>query len=790
MNSTMDTEDSQTQVKNETIEVAGSNEKSRSHPSARVVLPTAEEVDTDEEGEEEEHAGGDFLADFPDETEELELLHSRIGSLDELRLPRFAPSLRRLCLRQNFISTLDPQTFHQLTKLEDLDLYDNKIKQLGDALDQCKSLKTLDLSFNLLKSVPDRLEFLTSLNTIYFVQNKISKITGFASCTSLRSLELGGNRIRKIEYLDSLVNLEELWLGKNKIVKLENLQNLKKLRILSIQSNRITKLEGLDNLSELSELYLSHNGIERLEGLENNKKLTTLDVGNNFIPAIENISHLTHLEELWVFEWPFLLTFMLKMQQMNGNKIPDLRSLETELGGMKSLATLYLEHNPCQTNDMTGYRRKISIALPQLKQIDATYTRAAVDLKAELSRQEVEFAKAKAAGKSTSSAGGATRPEKKPTVWARQNKGVASRASRDVELEEISKPTLESARAVLERKAKIYEKLRKGKTGGLSDKQYDSLLVDFDSAPSLSRYYEDEDDEDESANVPIAPLEDDPVVEYEDEFGRLRTARRSEVPRDLLRHTEPDEDEELVIRNPVNHFPVYQPSEERLANIAKAEAESFAPLNVHYDASREVRAKGAGFYQFSGDEETRKLQMNQLNAAREETARTREELGAEDVRPGDIEGMRERGTALSNSQSKAIEKRKRDIEERRKMIEAKRRKLGSGTEEETANIHPDKATLPQNRTANVSKASSRLIASEENTTTSQNNPDPFAALETRSFSNLPSEASGKKSAAVDPFASLDIQQAPKSSNTQPLEADRFLAELEREFIGSRTKQNR
>lgn len=55
---------------------------------------------------------------------------------------------------------------------------------------------TLDLSFNLLRSVPDRLEFLHSLETIYFVQNKISKISGFASCTKLRSLELGGNKIR------------------------------------------------------------------------------------------------------------------------------------------------------------------------------------------------------------------------------------------------------------------------------------------------------------------------------------------------------------------------------------------------------------------------------------------------------------------------------------------------------------------------------------------------------------------------------------------------------------------
>jgi Leucine-rich repeat (LRR) protein len=58
------------------------------------------------------------------------------------------------------------------------------------------TIRVLDLSFNLLRNVPDRLEYLTSLHTIYFVQNKISKITGLTSCSLLRSLELGGNRIR------------------------------------------------------------------------------------------------------------------------------------------------------------------------------------------------------------------------------------------------------------------------------------------------------------------------------------------------------------------------------------------------------------------------------------------------------------------------------------------------------------------------------------------------------------------------------------------------------------------
>ncbi|KAJ3983948.1 L domain-like protein [Lentinula detonsa] len=330
--------------------------------SARVALPPPDSSSDEEEDGAEEHyevEEGNFLQDWPDDTEDLELVHSRIGSLNELHLARFANHLKRLCLRQNHISVLDPDVFQLLTKLEELDLYDNKIKDPGHALNHLSNLSVLDLSFNLLRSIPESISLLTSLKTIYFVQNRISKITCLDNLTSLRSLELGGNRIRKIENLDALVNLEELWLGKNKITKLENISKLQNMKILSIQSNRITVIEGLEELTNLEELYLSHNGVKKLEGLDKNINLRTLDVGNNFIPAIENVSHLAHLEELW----------------MNGNLIPDLRALDSQLAHISTLETLYLEGNPCQKNDASGYRRKIMLALKQLKQIDATYVK-------------------------------------------------------------------------------------------------------------------------------------------------------------------------------------------------------------------------------------------------------------------------------------------------------------------------------------------------------------------------------------------------------------------------------
>lgn len=304
----------------------------------------------------------DLLAAMPDDTEEIDLIHARLHSLDALRLPRFSSHLKRLCLRQNFITKVGNEDVGTLKKLEELDLYDNKVKHLGSGLDGLEELQVLDLSFNLLRSVPSGLEQNQLLHTIYFVQNKITKISGVQGlANSLKSLELGGNRIRSIEGLEGLVNLEELWLGKNKITKLQGFETLKSLRVLSIQSNRITKLENLEELTNLEELYISHNGLETIEGLGKNVKLRTLDVSGNTVRAVAGISHLTELEEFWASD----------------NQVATLNDLERELGGTKTLSTIYLERNPCERDDPTGYRRKIMLALPQVQQIDATYTRRA-----------------------------------------------------------------------------------------------------------------------------------------------------------------------------------------------------------------------------------------------------------------------------------------------------------------------------------------------------------------------------------------------------------------------------
>uniref|UniRef100_A0A8C4VS37 Protein phosphatase 1 regulatory subunit 7 n=1 Tax=Gopherus evgoodei TaxID=1825980 RepID=A0A8C4VS37_9SAUR len=144
---------------------------------------------------------------------------------------------------------------------------------------------------------------------------------------------------------------EDVDLNHFRIGKIEGFEVLKK-----VKSNRLTKIEGLQNLVNLRELYLSHNGIEVIEGLENNNKLTMLDIASNRIKKIENVSHLTELQEFW----------------MNDNLIESWSDLD-ELKGAKNLETVYLERNPLQKDPQ--YRRKIMLALPSVRQIDATFVR-------------------------------------------------------------------------------------------------------------------------------------------------------------------------------------------------------------------------------------------------------------------------------------------------------------------------------------------------------------------------------------------------------------------------------
>jgi protein phosphatase 1 regulatory subunit 7 len=336
--------------------------KLRMPPSATAQVVNPEALSDPEYSDEENVLPGDkieadedlFDGEDPD-TDEIMATHSRIRSIPALRLERFK-KVARICLRQNTIQHIEGLGCLADT-LEDLDLYDNLISHVR-GLDELTKLTSLDLSFNKIRHIK-HISHLTELRDLFLVANKISEIENLDGLTKLRSLELGSNRIRKIENLDSLKELEELWVAKNKITEIGGLASLSKLRLLSIQSNRIRDLAPLSQAPQLEELYISHNAIESLAGIEHNVNLRVIDVSNNKIASLEGLSPLTKLEELWA----------------SYNQVADMNELEKHLADKKELTTVYFEGSPLQLRQPALYRNKVRLALPQVKQIDATFVK-------------------------------------------------------------------------------------------------------------------------------------------------------------------------------------------------------------------------------------------------------------------------------------------------------------------------------------------------------------------------------------------------------------------------------
>lgn len=174
---------------------------------------------------------------------------------------------------------------------------------------------------------------------------------------------------------------------------------------------------------------------------------------------------------------------------------------------------------------------------------------------------------------------------------------------------------LRASHAALERKARAYEKRARGKQGGVDEQRIEGL-VDWDVRSVES-------DPESDGEAAASPSADDPLVEYLDEFGRTRTAPRSEVPRGTLGAHDADDQEayENAIYGPAQAFPVYTRQARQLDTAPRAAS----PEAEHFDADREVRTRGAAFFKFDRDERRRREQQAELRALREETRAAREQ---------------------------------------------------------------------------------------------------------------------------------------------------------------------
>ncbi|KAJ1026600.1 hypothetical protein NDA13_003977 [Ustilago tritici] len=189
---------------------------------------------------------------------------------------------------------------------------------------------------------------------------------------------------------------------------------------------------------------------------------------------------------------------------------------------------------------------------------------------------------------------------------------------------------LDGIKANLERKARIYDQLSAGKYAGISTEALKEGSIDWHRklAEPQPQHYRSPSPPN-SQTLAGCREEEDPEIEYVDEFGRTRKSRLSEVPRDLLPaeyggdKEEEEEEGDNAIYGPATSFPVYDPGVHRRHREEKKRERG--KEGVHFDADFEKRHYGAAFYRFSKDEGERQRQMANLGRLRDETRERRGE---------------------------------------------------------------------------------------------------------------------------------------------------------------------
>lgn len=218
----------------------------------------------------------------------------------------------------------------------------------------------------------------------------------------------------------------------------------------------------------------------------------------------------------------------------------------------------------------------------------------------------------------------------------------------------------------MEEKVRLYNAMKRGEYIGSSSYNSHDGLVDFDrkwadselrgSRDSASEHSSDNSDSegnpdpDPDSNANPNPDPETKSVEYTDEFGRLlhltpTEARRHQRRQRLLAaaaqeslelSAHPERPSNIIYGDTIQHS-AFNPdrihAEKMEALAKKRDKEVTPPPEVHYDANWEIRNRGTGFYAFSGDEGSRRKEMESLERERQrtETERVRKEREKTDV---------------------------------------------------------------------------------------------------------------------------------------------------------------
>ncbi len=166
----------------------------------------------------------------------------------------------------------DPSPLGNLPRLSDVDIEIPSL--IRDANLRTAVHAALGIAPNLRITI-DAMRGLTILNA---AQLGITDLTGLEYATHLRSLAVGGNRIRDLTPLANLTGLRALYIGGNAISDINPLAHLTNLRRLGMDRNQVADITVLAGLVNLTYLRLAGNPIANPCPLESLPNLRDVDI--------------------------------------------------------------------------------------------------------------------------------------------------------------------------------------------------------------------------------------------------------------------------------------------------------------------------------------------------------------------------------------------------------------------------------------------------------------------------------------------------------------------------------
>ncbi|XP_070564294.1 leucine-rich repeat-containing protein 40-like [Ptychodera flava] len=247
----------------------------------------------------------------------------------------------------------------QLPALTVLDVHDNQLSSITEAIGELINLQRLNLSHNKLISLPSEISNLFNLVFLHVEHNELCELGDeIGTLRSLEDLDLSHNHLVAIPTtIGRLTRLMKLNLSNNTLQTLPpEIGNLENVRILDLNHNKLKYIPvEIGKMKSLEQLYLRHNQLQELPELPACRSLKELHVGNNQITELSK-AHLQHLGCISVLDVrdnkiktvPDEIAMLESLQRLDLTN-NDITSLPYKMGNLANLKSLVLDGNPLRS---------------------------------------------------------------------------------------------------------------------------------------------------------------------------------------------------------------------------------------------------------------------------------------------------------------------------------------------------------------------------------------------------------------------------------------------------------